>query len=137
VTASASDGPSSRSARIATAIEWTLAAVSGVIILGLAGYLLFEAVTKTGSHPVLILRIDGIEAMPEGAVVDISVLNTGHATAAEIEIEGTLGTGPDAITSTATLDYAPAESTSPVALVFNRPVSANELALRVLGYRDP
>ena len=126
-----------RSARKAGMLEWALAALSGVVVLALAGFLLFEAVTKTGSDPVLSLHVDAIEAIPEGSVAEISLWNRGHATAAEVESEGTVGTGANEITSTVTLDYAPAESVSPAALVFSRPVAAEEISLRVLGYRDP
>jgi uncharacterized protein (TIGR02588 family) len=133
----ASNPPPSPAARKAGTIEWLLAAISALLILGLAGYLLLEAITKTGGNPELSLRLDAVRQSPDGFVAELSVLNRGHATAAEVEIEGTLGSGPEAVTGSVTLDYAPAESESPVALVFDRPVTPETLALRVLGYRDP
>ncbi|WP_127752312.1 hypothetical protein [Devosia sp. 1566] len=133
----ASNPPPSPAARKAGLIEWILAALSALVILGLASFLLVEALTKTGSHPELTLRLDAVRQTSDGFVADVTVLNLGHATAAEVGIEGTVGSGQDAVSGSVTLDYAPAQSQSPVALVFDRPVTPETLALRVLGYRDP
>lgn len=119
----------------AHAIEWVLGALSAAIILGLAGFLVFEGVTRTGSEPLLSLRVVRVVEQANGYGVVVEVRNQGHATAADVEIAGIQDGAP--LVRQVTLDYAPAESTREITLVFAGPVAADELQLVVLGYIDP
>lgn len=119
----------------AHAIEWVLGALSAAIIVGLAGFLAYEGATRTGSEPLLSLRVLRIVEQANGHGVVVEVRNQGHATAADVEIAGIRSGDP--LVRQVTLDYAPAESAREVTLVFAAPVSEAELELFVLGYVDP
>jgi uncharacterized protein (TIGR02588 family) len=69
--------------------------------------------------------------------VIVEVFNAGHATAAAVELEGTLTTVNQTTVSHVVLDYAPAESARRAVLLFESDPLAGELELRVSGYTEP
>lgn len=119
-------------------LEWIVASISAVIVVALLGFILFEAVTKTGDRPDISFAINGGGAMAAGYVIEVEVRNDGHVTVAsvDIEAEAVLGAEETEISSV-TLDYLPAESHAEVGLVFSRQVDPEQVRLRVLGYRYP
>lgn len=119
-------------------LEWIVAAISSVIVLGLTGFILYEAVTKTGSEPDIRMAIERGVPMTDGYVVEITVRNDGHATVSDVQIEGTaeLGDG-ETETGNVTINYLPAASGIEVGLGFSREVDPEQVTLRVLGYSYP
>ncbi|WIY52011.1 hypothetical protein O9Z70_11020 [Devosia sp. YIM 151766] len=117
------------------AVEWVLGGLSGLIVLGLAGFLVFEGITKSGGEPLLSLQVVRIVNHAQAYGVVIEVRNVGHATAAEVEIAGILAGDP--LPRHAVLDYVPAESVREVTFNFTAPVSEDTLELFVLGFVDP
>lgn len=119
-------------------IEWIVAAISAVIVLALFGFILFEAVTKTGDSPDIRFEIARGVAMTDGYALEVTVHNDGHVTVSgvEIEAEADLGGGETEV-STVTVDYLPAESGTDVGLAFSQEVDPERVTLRVLGYSYP
>ena len=122
----------------AALIEWIVAGFSAAIVLALAGFILFEAVTKTGSEPDIGFTVQSGIAMSGGYVVEVRVSNSGHVTVADLEIEASvdLGDGERQV-SAATLDYLAAESSSEIGFGFSQQVDPEQVSLRVVGYGYP
>jgi len=119
-------------------IEWIVAGISTVIVLVLSGFILFEAVTKTGGMPDISFAISRSAAMGTAYVIEVEVRNDGHVTVAGVDIEAEAALSEGQIeTSTVTLDYLPAESSTEVGLVFSQQVDPEQVTLQVLGYRYP
>jgi uncharacterized protein (TIGR02588 family) len=115
-------------------IEWVLGACSGLMILGIAGFLCYEAVTRTGGQPELSLRVVERSETATGETVVVEVRNDGHATAASVEVAGTF----DGVSwRQVTLDYSPAHSRRKVTLLFPKRVHNTPIELHVAGYVDP
>ena len=114
-------------------LEWIIAAFSSLIVLALVGYLAFLALTEKGGAPRLVLAVAETDESRPGYVL-VAVSNEGEATAGDVQVEGTL---PEGETAEVTLDYSPANSETPVTLVFSMPVQETEIALRIKGFTDP
>lgn len=119
-------------------LEWIVAAFSSVIVLALIGFILYEAITKTGTEPDIRFEFAKAVPMTEGHAIEFLVHNDGHVTVADVQIEGTaeLG-GGETETSTVTLNYLPADSDTEIGLGFSREVNPEQVTLRVLGYTYP
>lgn len=119
----------------AHAVEWVLGGLSALVVAGLAVFLTYEGVTRTGGEPVLSLHIARLLDREEGHSVVVTVRNEGHATAADVKIAGMLAGDP--LVRQVTLDYAPAQSEREITLMFALPVRKEALDLQVLGFVDP
>lgn len=130
--------PSRAQSKQAERLEWIVAVISSVIVLALAGFILYEAVTKTGKEPDIRFEIAKAVPMTEGHAVEFVVHNDGHVTVADVQIEGTaeLDEG-ESETSSVTLDYLPAGSSAEIGLGFSQEVDPEQVTLRVLGYTYP
>lgn len=119
-------------------IEWVMAGLSALMVVLVVGLLIHDAIARDGGRPALVTEVGEMRSMEGGYVVDILVRNLGHATAAAVQVEGTL-TLPDGRveTSAADLDYAPAESKRQVTLMFAADPAAGTLAVRPTGYAEP
>ena len=116
-------------------LEWIVAALSAVVVVILAGTILFEAVTARGKTPDISLTPGQSYAMASGYGIDVTVRNTGDVTVADVQIEGRLGDLGE--TSSVTIDYLPASSSVEIGLGFEDEPDPERLALRVLGYHYP
>jgi uncharacterized protein (TIGR02588 family) len=66
------------------------------------------------------------------------VQNHAEATAAAVQIEGTLASATSrAETSRATIDYVPGRSTRRAGLFFSADPSSGQLSVRATGYEEP
>ena len=81
--------PSRAQSKQAERLEWIVAVISSVIVLALAGFILYEAVTKTGKEPDIRFEIAKAVPMTEGHAVEFVVHNDGHVIVADVQIEGT------------------------------------------------
>ena len=113
-------------------LEWIIAAVSSVVLIGLVGFLVYDAIRQNGGTPILMLAVESTNVGQEGQVV-VTVGNDGDRAAAEVRIEGLAGEER----SEAVLDFSPAHSRLSVTLMFSEPVDAGDVALRVLSFTDP
>lgn len=125
--------PAKQSRSKVDALEWIIAAVAAVLVLGLVLFLAYEAVTQMGGEPDISLEVVKIVETGQTHVVVVSVINDGGATAADVELEARSGTEESHVV----LAYSPAQSVREVSMVFSQAVAAQDIALRVLGYVDP
>jgi uncharacterized protein (TIGR02588 family) len=119
-------------------LEWIVATLSAAVTLALAGFILYEALTKTGEAPDISFVASKAVAMTQGVVIEVEVHNDGHVTVADVEMEARadFGGGEEEI-GTVTLNYLPAESISEIGFGFSREVDPQQVSFRVLGYTYP
>ena len=120
------------------AIEWTVAGLSGVLVLAMIGFILYQAISAATKTPELSVAVERIEAAGDGFRVAFRAINAGDTTAAGVTIEGQLQSGDETIeTSEVTLDYVPAHSERKGGLLFNHDPSRYQLQLEAKGYKEP
>ena len=89
-------------------LEWIVAVVGLVILVGMIGYLLWQAAQDQGRPPSLTLTVEAVAPVHGGYVAEINVLNEGDQTAADVTIVGQLLDGETvAEEREMTLDYVP------------------------------
>jgi uncharacterized protein (TIGR02588 family) len=118
--------------------EWIAAGIGVLLLLGAIGQLLFSALDRDETPPDIELTVQRVTLRNASYVLSIRASNQGGATAAEIEIEGTLdATDGTTEISRLTLDYLPPRSEHTGGLVFSNDPNAGNLALRVKGFVSP
>lgn len=120
-------------------VEWVSAAIGLIIITIMVGLLAIEAIRDRGGvPPILEVKPAGLVASRGGYILEIEVSNGAHATAASVQIEGTLKQGDANLeTSNASIAYVPGGSHRRAALVFSRDPRGYRLELRVTGFERP
>ena len=118
--------------------EWVAAAVSTVLVLGVVGYLLYDAVARPRTPPSLRVSADTVLQADGLWLVEFRATNAGHETAAAVKIEGELMQADSSVESSeAVLDYVPGRSVRHGGLFFLHDPRAYRLELRAHGYQEP
>jgi uncharacterized protein (TIGR02588 family) len=125
--------------RRAVILEWIAGGIGLLLTLALVGFIGWEAFTRTEPVPPQVeVRMEAIQPVGQGYVVEIVAQNATGETAQAVEIEGTLMQGGREVEkSTVTLDYVPGASSAHAGLYFTRDPAAGQLQLRALGYARP
>ncbi len=113
-------------------LEWI---VAGLGLLGISAaflVILEQALNDGTTPPDLKLVAREMRLMGSGWVVEVEAANTGDHTAADVQIEGRLGTE----IATAELDYLPAHGHGNASLRFDKDPRQG-LELKVVGWREP
>lgn len=119
-------------------LEWVLAAFSALLILGAIGHFLYEALAEPATPPEVRVTVEAIRRVGDGYLVEFRAENRGHATAARVNVEGTLERGMETVeTASATIDYVPASGSRRGGLYFTEDPRAYELEVRPTGYDRP
>jgi uncharacterized protein (TIGR02588 family) len=114
------------------------AAVSTALVLGVVGYLLYDAVARPRTPPSLRVVADTVLQADGMWLVEFRATNAGHETAAAVKIEGELMQADSSVESSeAVLDYVPGRSVRHGGLFFRRDPRAYRLELRAHGYQEP
>jgi uncharacterized protein (TIGR02588 family) len=118
--------------------EWVAAAISTLLVLGVIGYLAYEAVARPHTPPAVEVVADRVHRTGGGWVVEFRARNRGYATAAAVTVEGTLEKdGEEVETGQAVLDYIPGRATRRGGLFFREDPRAHRMELRATGYQEP
>jgi uncharacterized protein (TIGR02588 family) len=118
--------------------EWVAAAVSTLLVLGVVGYLLYDAVARPQTPPALTVQADTVLKAGGLWLVEFRAENRGHRTAAAVKVQGELMEGEQVVeASEAVLDYVPGESVRRGGLFFRADPRAYRLELRAHGYQEP
>jgi uncharacterized protein (TIGR02588 family) len=119
-------------------LEWISGGIGLAIALGTLGFLASRAMSHSGAPPALSAHIDRIVQVADGYTVTVTVRNASRATAATVQVEGTLTDGArEARRSLVTIDYVPGNSARRAGLLFDLPPTEENLTVRVIGYTDP
>lgn len=120
------------------ALEWLVAAIGFIVVIGTLGFLLFDAVTEQDTPPQIIVEAKEIVPTQNGFLVKLEIENKGDNHASEVEVEGKLMQGEqEKETSSVAIGYAPSHSKRQGGMFFTENPKDFELKLRVLGYAKP
>lgn len=118
--------------------SWAVAAAGLALVLGSAGFMLYQQFTADTSPPEIAIATESIGPRGSSFLVEILITNRGGSAAAGLVVEGVLKEGsPLGETSSITLDYVPARSERRAGLFFTKDPQKFDLQLRAVGYRDP
>jgi uncharacterized protein (TIGR02588 family) len=112
-------------------LEWTVFALSAVLILAVAGVLGYLAVAGERRNPRLEVSLGTPERVPSGYAVPVTVTNTGDITAEEVGVEGGDERGE------LTLAFVPGGSRRQGWVAFTREPDVARLRTRLIGYEQP
>jgi uncharacterized protein (TIGR02588 family) len=117
--------------------EWVAAAVSTTIVIAMV-VTLFLAGRREQTPPQLAVAIESVTASGSDFLVQFSIRNDGHKTAAQVIVEGQLegGEAPPE-TSSVTFDYVPGGSVRHGGVLFKHDPRSGQLTLHPLGFREP
>ena len=135
---SGSDSAKSKQSNAIPIWEWVAAAIGLIIVIGVLGFLLHEAVKGTRLPPDVTLSIDSVTQSANGYLVQITAINQGGSTAEGVIVEGDLRNGSELVErSQTTLDHLPPRSKKRAGFFFKRDPRLYELQVRALGYEEP
>lgn len=121
-----------------SAIEWAVAAVGLLIVAGVIVFLVNEALSDDGKPPSLTFDVIAVEPVSGGYVVQVSALNEGDLTAADVTVTGQLLDGETVVEEREfMLDFVPPHSTRRGGLFFSENPDDWTLVLQPQGYQEP
>ncbi|MBP7339305.1 hypothetical protein [Niveispirillum sp.] len=117
------------------AVEWTVGALSGVLVLCLILFLGHEAVFGEVQPARLVVSIAEIEPMDGGTMVTVTVMNQGDKAAAAVTVNASLkeATAPD---KQIEFDYIAAHAVRRGAFLFPHPVNHTVLDIQIGGFTE-
>lgn len=119
-------------------LEWVAAGLGLALTLAMLGVMLWQGLHGNGDPPAVEARVERIVPTGTGFAAEVALYNRSNATAAQVELEGTLKQGERIVeTSAAAVDYVPGESTRRAGLFFTQDPRRHTLDVRVLGYSEP
>ena len=119
-------------------LEAIAAYVGAFLALATIGIIVWDGISADGTPPIVTVESGAVHAHANGFVLEISALNSGDATAAEVAVEGTLSREGEIVeTSETTFGYLPSGSRSHGGLFFQADPRAHDVAVRAKGYVDP
>lgn len=118
--------------------EWVLAAMGGVMLLGVVGYITFHGIAYPEAPPEVVVETLGSSPSGAGYLVRFRARNRGNSTASALRISGQLlRDGRSVETSETILDYLPQQSQREGGLFFTENPANAQLVLRAEGYLEP
>ncbi len=119
-------------------LEWVVAGLSALIVLGTAGFLVMDAFRIPPSPPRITIEVDSVVRAGPGYLVEFRARNSGQTTAAGLVIEGEIkGDTGTVEKGEVTIDYVPSEGVRKGGLFFTRDPRQHRLEIRPKGYDRP
>ncbi|WP_342643996.1 hypothetical protein [Rhodoligotrophos ferricapiens] len=119
-------------------LEWLFAAIGGLIVLGMAGYLAYFGLTAPETPPKLILEPVSVQQTADGYLLQGKVRNEGEMPATQVKVTGELMDGENPIErSSIEIDSVPQHSERRFGLQFSTDPSQHSPRLRIEGYVEP
>lgn len=119
-------------------LEWIMAALGLVLLLGAIGVIVADALAGDGGPPALTVERLGATRTPAGWVVEFRTRNASQRPAAEVQVTGVLSSeGVELERRSTTLDYLPGGGDKRGGLLFRADPAAGHLELSAEGYREP
>ena len=121
-----------------TLAEWAVAALGGVILVGIIGFLIVYGWKHPEGPPEVTVEAAGIREGPGGHVVEFVARNSGNSGAEDLRIVGLLASDGDVLERReALITDLPAKGERRGGVVFKRDPAGLALELRVEGYALP
>jgi uncharacterized protein (TIGR02588 family) len=118
--------------------EWFAASCGLVLTIGIIGYLLAEGLRERQGPPSLFVANEPAQRTEGGYVLPLVVRNSSFATAAGVEIRGTLKQNGDVVEERrTTFAYVPGRGETRGGLVFQSDPNRLTISLVAEGYEEP
>jgi uncharacterized protein (TIGR02588 family) len=118
--------------------EWGVAFLGLVLVVGVLGFMAYQAIAGDDSPPNVMVHIDAILPLDHNYLVQIRAINQGGSTAAQLTVEGELTDEKGRVeTSETVIDYVPSHSYRRGGLFFSQDPRKYPLQLRAKGYAEP
>lgn len=117
------------------ALEWTVFALSLILIVGVLGFLGFEALSGASTPPRLQISLGEPLKAGKQMLIPVRVENRGATTAAGVEIEVSRR-GRDE-KAAFVLPHVPRGGQRDGWVAFDAPLNKAELEARITGYQEP
>lgn len=120
-------------------LEWIFACLGLLVVAGFLGAIGWQAWGgREGQLPVLVTRVDKILPQAGDWLVEVTVVNRGSRTAANVQVEAALR-GPEGVLerSSVVFDYVPSRSQRTGGLLFDSDPRGEALEVRAVGWTDP
>lgn len=120
-------------------LEWGVFLVSLVLLSGVVGYLVYDAVTIGSQPPTIQVELGEVIVRGEQYMLPVTVRNVGDRTAEDVIVEIALLSGAEELeTAEFTAVFVARQSTANGWAVFTiDPATADEIEARVLGFQQP
>lgn len=119
--------------------EWVTFAVAALVVLTIAGLVVYDWLSGPRTPPTIELRQDG-EIRAEGGqfYVPFTVTNSGGNTAEAVQLIAELSVGGEVVEEgEQQIDFLAGRETREGAFVFGRDPQEGELLLRVASFQEP
>ncbi|MGQ4272570.1 hypothetical protein [Terrihabitans sp. B22-R8] len=114
-------------------LEYVAGTIGAIFALAVLGIIAWDGLTGDNAPPDLVVEIVGTRPAANGFAADIRIRNLGTQTASDVTVEGSAGEDK----AEAQFDFVPGSSERKGTLVFPGDMPQADVALRVLGYREP
>lgn len=120
-------------------LEWTVFAISLVLVLGTLGYLVYDGATLGQAPPKIEFQLGQPQPQLDHFVIAVSAINHGDETAQAVHIEVTLeSSGQEQESAEFDLAFLPRHSTRQGWVTFQTdPRTVEKIQARVLGFEKP
>lgn len=118
-------------------LEWTVFGISCLLILGVFGYLIMDALRTRDPHPRLKTEIASIEKQSDRTVVEIEVTNEGGSTAADLSVQLIADFPSGKQETEVEFDFIPRNGTRRARVEFLTGETARAVTPGIHGYREP
>lgn len=115
------------------ALEWSVAILGGIIVLGTIGYLIYKLFSGAADPPDLQVTLGDAKDQGQEMLVPVTVKNNGGSVAIDTVVEICSATEECA---QLTFEYVPHASVREGFVGFSKPMS-EPLSTRVVSYREP
>lgn len=130
--------PDARDSSPPPAAEWVAAAIGLLLVLGVTGSLVRDALRRPARPPDVTVTVDTVARGRGGWLVAFEARNAGDASVADLAVRATLTTAAgDTLVRDARIDYLPARSRRDGGVVFPVEPRAGTLRLEALGFQEP
>ncbi len=117
------------------ALEWSVFAISLVLIAVCVGVLGYEQLTRTDGPPRITVAVERVVAQPDGFGLEVVVQNSGDRTAENVRFEIVLEGASER--AEALVAYVPYRSQRRAWLVLQSDPRSRRFVIRVLGFEEP
>lgn len=119
--------------------EWCVFSLASVLVVGVLGYLAYEAGTTTRSRPALEVHLGTAEPVADHFAIPVTVFNRGSRTAEAVHVQVVL-TKQDGSEERAEfqIQFMPRQASRRGGVTFETdPSTARRIAARAVGYQLP
>ena len=118
-------------------LEWTVFFLSGLLVLGVIGYLIHSAAFGKSGPASVSIKVGEVREAGSATIVTLLLSNEGARTAAEVAVAVTAKFPAAEKESTMVIDFIPKGGRREAIAVFSEPGKPTEIKPRVLGYIEP